>query len=120
MMTSSRIVASLFVLALLAVLTASCGPSILTPPTGPGTSYPCGTQGQQCSSGDCCLGPEYEDCGGDVPNCPAGMCCSNGCNASGDIFAGCAKAPVSSTSSTEAPKPKTYASMHPQTKPKSQ
>ena len=53
---------------LLALLATQCAPSILTPPTGPGTTYPCGVQGLVCTTNGipnhgCCL--EGEVCGGD-------------------------------------------------------
>jgi hypothetical protein len=48
----------------------SCGP--FHNPIKPG--YPCGTRAHQCSSGGCCW--RHQDCGGDVPNCRPGYCCT--------------------------------------------
>lgn len=52
----------------------ACSHSVLTPPSGPGTVYPCGLQGISCGNGMCCwLG---DVCGGGPFNgCPAGYCC---------------------------------------------
>ena len=57
----------------------ACHPlPILNPATGPGTGFPCGTQGQSCGNHMCCQA-EIEDCGGGPFNgCPAGYCCYNG------------------------------------------
>ena len=65
---------SLFLFPLLLV---ACASPLLNPPTGPGTDYPCGTRGVLCRDrASCCwIG---QDCGGDVPGCPPGMCCANG------------------------------------------
>jgi len=67
-------------------------PPILTPPTGPGTSYPCGVSGLVCTTngapnGYCC--GETQTCGADDrhtkypsaaedPTCPSGSCCDDG------------------------------------------
>ena len=67
----------------LAILVAACGQqSVLHPPQGPGTDFPCGYQGISCDvhSGDgCCDGGEY--CGHDLQQdptgtCPKGECCA--------------------------------------------
>jgi hypothetical protein len=73
-----------FVIAI-AVIALACGPSILTPKTGPGTDYPCGVGWYVCPNspvkgGGCCL--ESDVCGGQQPDqpvtCPSGMCCNEG------------------------------------------
>jgi hypothetical protein len=38
----------------LVALLWGCDLSILHPPTGPGTAYPCGLHAHQCSDGMCC------------------------------------------------------------------
>lgn len=50
---------------------AACAPSILTPPTGPGTEYPCGISGHQCAGGGCCSN-DSTCCDGTT--CTAGYC----------------------------------------------
>jgi hypothetical protein len=55
------------------VIVACTTPGVLTPATGPGTSYPCGTHGVECKGQACC--PEQNVCGGDDPSCPVGQCC---------------------------------------------
>ena len=57
--------------ALVLVVLASC--AVIQPPTGPGTDWPCGTNGKQCTNGLCC--PSDSDCGGEVLSCPKGSCC---------------------------------------------
>lgn len=54
-------------------IVVGCHATILTPPTGPGTDYPCGLYGVECSNHMCC--GEGFACGVDDPTCPAGMCC---------------------------------------------
>jgi hypothetical protein len=51
----------------------SCTPSVLTPPTGPGTDLPCGYHGRSCGNGKCC--DMTETCGAEHTSCPAEMCC---------------------------------------------
>ncbi len=66
---------------LFGLLLASCGSnSILTPPVGPNTDYPCGVQGQVCNDQMCCGLDDI--CGFDGPGsrCPAGYCCYDGPN----------------------------------------
>lgn len=68
------------------VLVACATPSILTPATGPGTTYPCGVTGVVCltpqgqPSGYCC--DQNNVCGGQQPDafqsCPVGTCCYEG------------------------------------------
>lgn len=58
-------------------------PAILTPPSGPGTEWPCGTSAHQCldaqgsATGTCC--DDGYVCGGQgadsFQTCPAGECC---------------------------------------------
>jgi hypothetical protein len=48
--------------------------------------YPCGTRAHKCDSGGCCW--NFEDCGGDVPSCPADMCCFADMGAAKDLDAG--------------------------------
>lgn len=55
---------------LLVVLLAAC--ATITPPTGPGTEWPCGVWGVQCPNGACC--PYAHECGGNG-RCPEGACC---------------------------------------------
>lgn len=61
--------------AALVALVACSTPAVLTPKTGPGTSYPCGVGGVECPGHMCC--GEGETCGGAFPavGCPAGQCC---------------------------------------------
>jgi hypothetical protein len=74
-----------------AVLITCASPSILTPPTGPGTDYPCGVNWYVCAKGGgCCM--ESDVCGGDQgPNqpvvCPEGMCCNEGLDVAGTMSA---------------------------------
>lgn len=58
---------------------------INTPPTGPGTDYPCGVWGVVCAEAStvpgvtmCC--PQASICGysGPFSRCPAGSCCDEG------------------------------------------
>lgn len=60
----------LFAFAIMACVIA-CSASILTPPTGPGTEYPCGVNGHQCSGGGCCSNSST-CCDGTT--CTAGYC----------------------------------------------
>jgi hypothetical protein len=75
---------ALFAVVLVAHLLGCGRDSILTPPVGPNTSYPCGVGWYVCPNSppaphrSCCL--EGDACGGDAgPNvpqtCPAGQCC---------------------------------------------
>lgn len=60
-----------------ALLAACTVPRELTPPTGPGTSYPCGVGGVECrTQHTCCSG--VETCGGEPGSvgCPPGACCA--------------------------------------------
>jgi hypothetical protein len=42
-------------LGLLAIVVVACStPAFLVPPTGPGTDWPCGYDGQACGDGTCC------------------------------------------------------------------
>jgi hypothetical protein len=62
---------------LAAIVVAACNtPTILTPKTGVGTSYPCGVNGTLCTTQHMCCGPN-ETCGGEPASvgCPKGMCC---------------------------------------------
>lgn len=74
----SKTLAAIFVMAVV----VACGPnSVIYPPTGPGTEYPCGLQGKSCdpvAPGKCCN--LDEDCGytGPWSPCPEGYCCYNG------------------------------------------
>ena len=65
-------------------------PSTLTPATGPGTDYPCGVDGRQCSDKGCCS--QSEACGGE-PGCPAHSCCFSGEERSSEPDAGRRVAP---------------------------
>lgn len=66
------ILRDLFALALVGAVVAACAaPSILTPRTGPGTSYPCGLNGHECPDGQCC-GNAQVCCDGTT--CTAGYC----------------------------------------------
>jgi hypothetical protein len=64
----------------LALLLACHG--LTTPPTGPGTEYPCGLHGVVCSQSEkravCC--PQNHICGseGGFSRCTAGDCCYDG------------------------------------------
>jgi hypothetical protein len=49
----------LAIVALLAVAFSGCG-AFLTPPTGPGTDWPCGYDGQACGDSTCC--PAHKFC----------------------------------------------------------
>lgn len=65
-------------LACFAVIVAINGcstPAILTPPSGPGTEYPCGVNGVECESKLCC--PQGFTCGGGTYSvgCPKDECC---------------------------------------------
>jgi hypothetical protein len=58
-------------------MTTACGANtILTPPTGPGTEYPCGVDGTVCTVQKTCC-PANNTCGGepDAVGCPPGECC---------------------------------------------
>lgn len=66
----------LFASLVMIVVVVSCRSDLLTPPTGPNTSYPCGIGGVQCSDGLCC--PPNNECGwkeGNFGTCPIGYCC---------------------------------------------
>ncbi len=57
-----------------AFLVAACKMSVLNPPVGPGTDYPCGIHGIQCPDQKCCW--ENDVCGGQpFSGCPADYCC---------------------------------------------
>lgn len=79
------VTATLFAFAL-----ARCvAPAILTPPSGPGTPYPCGIGGTVCmgedggATGMCCGSDEV--CGGaPFSGCAAGFCCYIGAGARSD------------------------------------
>jgi len=60
---------------LFALVLVACGASILTPPTGPGTAYPCGIGGVSCPGNMCCN--EGNVCGSNsgFAGCPEGQCC---------------------------------------------
>lgn len=60
---------------------SSCGEaaSVLRPPEGPGTSYPCGIGGVECSNGACCPGAHVCGVEGDPwRRCEPGFCCYEG------------------------------------------
>lgn len=60
-----------------ALVIISCQQEILSPPQGPGTSYPCGYNGLDCGDGTCCS--EGDVCGGSAwSGCPKDMCCFAG------------------------------------------
>lgn len=68
-------------LAFAAAVVVACNNSVIQPPTGPNTEYPCGYQGKSCdpvAPGMCCS--LDEDCGYSGPwsTCPEGYCCYNG------------------------------------------
>lgn len=46
---------------------------VITPPSGPGTAYPCGLHGHSCGNGYCCA--DGEECGNLSKTCPADSCC---------------------------------------------
>ncbi len=63
-------------IALALAISAACGPAS-RPAEGPGTSYPCGVWGVECSNGACC--PWAHVCGveGDpYRRCEVGYCCA--------------------------------------------
>lgn len=62
--------------------TACYGSDVITPPTGPGTEYPCGVWGVECShdaKGSMCC-PQDHICGttGPFSQCTPGYCCYDG------------------------------------------
>lgn len=59
-------------LAILIAVAGACSGGPINPKTGPGTDYPCGTQGRSCGYGMCC--GLSEECGYGL-GCPAGYCC---------------------------------------------
>jgi len=69
----------LFALGLLALPLSACGLHY-TPPAVPPVAQdgPCYDNETTCvtAKGSCCGGDQ--DCGGDFPGCPAGVCCANG------------------------------------------
>lgn len=77
------VLVALFTVVVILAFSDGCAPAILTPPTGPGTEYPCGVNGVVCVGADakptgmCC--PETFVCGGPYPNigCFSGECCAN-------------------------------------------
>lgn len=60
------------ILAAMVLAVGACSGGPLNPKTGPGTDYPCGTQGRSCGYGMCC--GLSEECGYGL-GCPAGYCC---------------------------------------------
>jgi hypothetical protein len=62
-------------LVLAAALGGCSTPAILvSPPTGPGTEWPCGLRGVVCGGGMCCWSGDV--CGGKpFSGCPAASCC---------------------------------------------
>lgn len=59
-------------LAILIAVAGACSGGPLHPKSGPGTDYPCGTQGRSCGYGMCC--GLSEECGYGL-GCPTGYCC---------------------------------------------
>ena len=79
-----------YLMALLLVTPIACvGTATQAPPSGPGTSYPCGIDGHEClnmagtPNGACC--GNWETCGGGKYSvgCPADMCCDIGTDGTG-------------------------------------
>ena len=60
-----------------AFASGACRSDLLHPAEGPGTSYPCGIRGVECSNGTCC--PYQHECSepgkGFFNTCPVGYCC---------------------------------------------
>lgn len=71
-----RLLRLLIVLMLVALVATGCAGPFVTPPSGPGTDWPCGLQDHQCHNGACCWA-DY-DCGDLTPGCPADACCYGG------------------------------------------
>lgn len=69
---------ALCILALSFLLGSQCDSKYVTPPSGPGTQWPCGLQAHPCEvpARTCC--PNGSACGDGFHGCPADACCYGG------------------------------------------